>query len=266
MTIRKMTPPSAIVFDFDGTISTLRAGWEQVMAPYMKECIAGGAALSAAEEQALMRDIEQYIDESTGVQTIYQMRWLAGAVQARGWNPVVLDEWEYKRGYNERLLARVNERVRMLEEGRSQPEDYLIQGASALLASLAEQGIELYVASGTDHPDVVREAKALGVAGYFKRIAGAPVSVAACSKERVLGDLLETSGVLAERIAVIGDGKVEIALAKERGCLALGLASDEERRQGLNPVKAARLDQAGADWIAGDFLDAAEWARRLGVA
>ena len=30
------------VFDFDGTLSTLRCGWEEVMGPLMVEYISGG--------------------------------------------------------------------------------------------------------------------------------------------------------------------------------------------------------------------------------
>ncbi|MBO5126955.1 MAG: HAD family hydrolase, partial [Clostridia bacterium] len=59
----------AAVFDFDGTLSKLRAGWETVMGPLMCECIPG----DTEEVRAL---VEKYIDESTGIQTIFQMRWL----------------------------------------------------------------------------------------------------------------------------------------------------------------------------------------------
>jgi len=67
----------AAVFDFDGTLSRLRAGWEEVMVPLMCELIPG----EEAEVQALVRD---YIDQSTGIQTIHQMRWLVEEVARRG--------------------------------------------------------------------------------------------------------------------------------------------------------------------------------------
>src|SRR3546814_1496076 len=67
----------AVVFDFDGTLSTLRAGWEEVMTPFMKAEMTGGRPLSAEEETKLDEAIASYIDQSTGIQTIYQMQWLA---------------------------------------------------------------------------------------------------------------------------------------------------------------------------------------------
>lgn len=256
---------TAVLFDFDGTLSTLRAGWEEVMAPFMKEAIVGAAVLPEAEETALSKRIDDYIDESTGIQTIFQMRWVADTVRSKGWNPLVLDAWSYKAEYNRRLLLRVKERVDRLERGEAEADRYLMKGAVAFLERLRAHGIELYVASGTDHPDVVREAEVLGVAGYFKQIAGAPVGQAECPKEKVLADLIEGSGLSGRRLAVIGDGKVEIGLAKRHGALAIGLASDERAREGIDERKRIRLEQAGADRIMGDFRELESWLELLGL-
>jgi len=260
-----MAALKAVLFDFDGTLSTLRAGWEEVMAPFMKEAIVGTARLSDADEKALEQEIIDYIDESTGIQTVFQMRWLAENVRRKGWNPAVLDEWAYKAEYNRRLLLRVKEKVDLLDEGKLRAEDYLMKGSVAFLTLLHDRGIEMYVASGTDHPDVVREAEVLGVARYFKRIVGAPLGKAECSKEKVLTDLMENSGLSGRQLAVIGDGKVEIGLAKQRDSLAIGLASDERAREGIDAQKRARLEKAGADWIAGDFLQTEQWLDVLGL-
>lgn len=261
----KKSKIKAVLFDFDGTLSTLRAGWEEIMAPLMLEIIAGPHTLSENERESLEAEIADYIDQSTGIQTVYQMMWLAEKTREKGWNPVVLDEWGYKAEYNDRLLRRVNDRLDKLERGELNADDYLMKGSISFLNALKEAGIGLYIASGTDHPDVLREAKALGVHGYFKEIVGAPVGRAECSKEKVMRDLLEQKGLTGAQLAVIGDGKVEISLAKEFGGTALGIASDEAAREGMNPVKEKRLFFAGADWIAGDFLNRAVWLERLGV-
>ncbi|MCU6712744.1 HAD hydrolase-like protein [Paenibacillus sp. J5C_2022] len=254
---------TSVLFDFDGTLSTLRSGWEEVMAPFMKECIRGAAQLEPEEDAALDREIEDYINESAGIQTVYQMRWLSETVRRKGWNGKVLDEWSYKAEYNRRLLERVEKRLNLIEKGAERRENYLMKGALPFLKALQERGVAMLIASGTDHPDVLREAEALGVAGFFRTIAGAPVGKAECSKEKVLAELMDNSGLSARQLAVIGDGKVEIGLARQRGALALGLASDERRREGVNPVKLTRLQAAGADWIAGDFQNMEEWLGRL---
>ena len=241
---------TAALFDFDGTISTLRCGWEKVMAPMMVEYIMACGKDNEADVQAL---VDAWIDESTGIQTIFQMKWLTGQVAERGGN--ALDPWDYKAEYNRRLMLDIDIKKQQLSEGSVSPEEYLMAGSVEFLKALKENGVSIYVASGTDHPDVVTEAKALGVYSLFDEIAGAPLHEENCSKEAVLKRLISDHGLTGSQVAVIGDGKVEIMLGRDAGAFAIGLASDENARQGINPVKRERLVKAGADIITGDFLD-----------
>ena len=257
------TPVRAVLMDFDGTVSTLRYGWETVMKPLMLEMISGGSGWDAELE----KEVDAYIDESTGIQTILQMKWLAETVRARGMNPTASDDpWWYKAEYNRRLMARVEKRLQDLESGRAPRDEYLMAGSEAFLAALKARGVRLYVASGTDDPDVKHEAAALGVAGYFDEIAGAPLGSENCSKEKVIAQLMRDEGLSGVDFAVIGDGKVEIRLGREAGARTIGLASDEAHRRGLNPVKRERLIRAGADVICGDFLDLEALLGFLGLA
>ena len=246
------TPVHAVLFDFDGTISTLRCGWENVMKPLMLEMISGGKGWDAALE----REVDDYINESTGIQTIHQMKWLAETVHARGNNPSApTDPWWYKGEYNRRLMENIRSRIDAVTSGRAPRETYMMQGSEAFLQALCDRGIKLYVASGTDHPDVLNEVAALGLTKYFTQIAGAPLTSENCSKEKVIAQLMETEGLSGADFAVIGDGKVEIRLGHEVGARTIGLASDEIALHGINPVKRNRLIPAGADIITGDFTD-----------
>ena len=65
--------------------------------------------------------------------------------------------------------------------------------------------------------------------------------------------LIEENGESGDNLLVIGDGKVEIALGAQHNAFTLGVATDEENRCGINPVKRKRLKNAGADAIIGDF-------------
>ena len=63
---------------------------------------------------------------------------------------------------------------------------------------------------------------------------------------------------LARQINRHGEcGPMEIRYTRERGSPALGIAADEEQRQGRNPCKRQRLLDAGADLIVTDFLPTA---------
>ncbi|NLB41634.1 MAG: HAD family hydrolase, partial [Clostridiales bacterium] len=230
----------AVIFDFDGTISTLRQGWEEIMEPLMIEMITGGEL----PDDQLTREVKEYIDESTGIQTIFQMQWLEKEVRRRGYNPQVHDAWWYKDEYNRRLLDMVKTRAEKLEQGQKSPEEFMIKGSNDFHEGLHNMGLKLYVASGTDHEDVVREVTALGLYDYFEQISGAPERKVDCSKEAVIRHLIGTMGFTGEEILVIGDGKVEIALGVEAGALTLGVATDEVKREGLNPAKRERLIKA----------------------
>lgn len=237
------------VFDFDGTFSTLRCGWEQVMGPMMLEYISGGQEYGPE----LVEKVDNYINESTGIQTVYQMQWLAEQVEEAGYGTTERDAWWYKDEYSRRLMQQVGERVQRLQKGEDKPEQYLIAGAVDFLRMLKEQGVEVYLASGTDHKNVVQEATLLGVAEDFAGVQGAPERQAACSKEAVLKMILEEKQVRGEELLLVGDGKVEIALGAECGAYTLGTATNEEELCGVNPVKRERLIAAGADVIVGDF-------------
>ena len=243
---------AAVLFDFDGTLSTLRRGWEGVMRPLMLEMIAG----NLEPDGALIREVDEYIDQSTGIQTIHQMKWLSDMVHAhRPGLGVPTDPWWYKAEYNRRLMKPVQARIDEIASGKKTPDEFLVKGSRAFLEELARRGVPVYVASGTDHADVAREAGVLGVMKYFAVVAGAPEGREDCSKEAVLRQLVTEKALSGGELAVIGDGKVEIRLGRSLGAKALGLASDEAAREGINRAKRTRLIAAGAHAITGDFLD-----------
>ncbi|MBQ4157500.1 MAG: HAD hydrolase-like protein, partial [Clostridia bacterium] len=233
---------------FDGTISSLRSGWESVMEPLMCEMIPG-------DRDEVQRLVKNYIDESTGIQTILQMRFLHDEVKRRKGN--ALDPWEYKREYNKRLMEQVQKRRDAVESGKEDRKKYIVNGAEEFLSALKKRGVKLFAASGTDDKDVKAEAKILGLCGYFDEIAGAPDGSDACAKENILRRLV-TPG---RNLLVVGDGKVEIALGREAGALTLGIASWDEAgctKTEENPVKVRRLRTAGAHAAAADFSNGEE--------
>ena len=241
------------LFDFDGTISLIRAGWQEVMAPLMVEVLRDtpkGGELGEEELEGLVRE---YIAESTGIQTIHQMAWLAERVREFGGVP--RDPREYKRIYNERLLAHIAGRLSALREGRASPEEFTLPGARGFLEGLCARGVKCYLASGTDEVYVREEAELLGVAGYFATIYGAQEDWKKFSKRLVIERIIAEHGLRGEEFAAFGDGFVEIREAKAVGVIAVGVASDEENPGATNPWKRERLIRAGADLVVPDFRD-----------
>jgi rfaE bifunctional protein kinase chain/domain len=246
------------IFDHDGTISTLRQGWEAIMEPVMVRAILGPRYADADEGlyRKVVAIVREYIDKSTGIQTILQMEALVGLVRQFGCVPEdeILDKFGYKQIYNDALLELVRSRLAKFERGELGVDDYMMKGALAFLRVLSRKGIKLYLASGTDREDVMAEATALGYADLFEgRIYGSVGDVAKYSKRMVIDQILTENKLTGAQLACFGDGPVELRETKKRGGITVGIASDEVRRHGLNREKRARLVRAGADLIVPDF-------------
>jgi rfaE bifunctional protein kinase chain/domain len=246
------------VFDHDGTVSTLRQGWEQVMAPVMVRAILGDKYKTADERlyDQVRNRVLDYIDKSTGIQTIVQMEALVEMVREFGLVPTdrIRDKFGYKEIYNDALMELVNKRIEKFKRGELDIYDYAIKGALEFLKALREKGIRLYLASGTDCGDVVAESKALGYAEIFDGgIYGSVGDVAKYSKKMVIEKIMTENNLQGPELAVFGDGPVEIRECRKREGIAIGIATDEIRRHGLNLEKRARLVKAGAHIIVPDF-------------
>jgi rfaE bifunctional protein kinase chain/domain len=246
------------IFDHDGTISTLRQGWEKVMEPMMIRAILG-PRFETADEALYHRVVDRtrgFIDATTGIQTLKQMEGLIELVREFGCvaPDAVLDIHGYKALYNEALLAMVHKRAAKLRRGELAVEDFLIKNADRLLKHLHGRGVKLYLASGTDVDDVVAEAEAMGYADLFEgRIFGAVGDVKVEAKRMVLDRIIREHNLHGTEFVTFGDGPVEIRETHKRGGIAVGVASDEVRRYGLDFVKRARLIRAGADLIVPDY-------------
>lgn len=250
------------VFDWDGTVSTLRQGWEEVMAPMMSRAVLGERHDVADAETygRVRRRVLDFIDKTTGIQTIVQMELLVELVREFGFVPRedILDRHGYKKIYNAALLEMVRGRLRKMERGELDRDDFVVKGAPEFLRRLKEAGVRLYLASGTDREDVIAEARALGCAEFFEeRIYGSVGDVRRYSKKLVLERIMRENELQGPELAVFGDGPVEIRECGKRGGVAVGTASDEVRRYGLSSAKRKRLIEAGADFIVPDFTQGA---------
>jgi phosphoglycolate phosphatase len=237
------------LFDFDGTLSLIREGWQGVMIPMMVEILLD---LNTGEsEPALTAIVTEFVDRLTGKQTIYQMIELAQQIAQRGGQP---DEpLAYKHEYLDRLWQRIAHRVQGLKAGDLLAKDLAVPGAFDVLHNLRQRGITCYLASGTDQPYVLDEAAALGLTNYFAGIYGALDEYKRFSKAQVIADMFAQHGLSGEELVAFGDGFVEIEETKRVGGIAVGVATDEATRQGVDPWKRERLIAAGADIIIPDF-------------
>jgi len=246
------------IFDHDGTISTLREGWEEIMEPMMQHAILGekyDSADAALFQRATTR-VKDFIDRTTGIQTIAQMHGLVELVEEFGCVPEgrILDAAAYKQIFNNDLKALVSCRLGKLTSGQLSIDDFTIKGSVPFLQALANAGVKLHLASGTDDADVKEEAARLGYASLFTGgIHGSVGDVTRDAKKIVLERIMAEIGGVSGQLVTFGDGPVEMReTVKHRGYTA-GVASDEVRRFGMNYKKRARLIRSGAMAVIPDF-------------
>lgn len=244
------------LFDFDGTLSLIREGWQQIMIPYFCDLLKDTPNGENEDINKITECVTDFVDRLTGKQTIFQCIQIAAEIKKRGAipeNPLV-----YKTEYLRRLHEKIKDRKAGLKSGYIQREELLVGGSVKFLEKLKESGISLYLASGTDHDAVFEEAKLLGIDKYFgDNIYGALDEHAMdCTKELVIKQILNENKITGEDLVSFGDGYVEIELIANIGGYSIAVATDEKRKKGIDEWKRDRLIQAGASAVIPDFTEA----------
>lgn len=239
------------LFDFDGTLSLIREGWQAIMIPMMVEILGQTPNHEAPEQVELV--VREFVTRLTGKQTIYQMIQLSEEIQARGGTPQ--NPLAYKQIYNQRLNQHIKDRIQGLKSGRMTPEEMTVPGTFEWLNILRQHEVACYLASGTDEQYVLEEVDLLGLTPYFAGIYGALDNYKDFSKKMVVDRIIKDHHLQGSNFAAFGDGYVEIEDAKSVDGITVGLATDESRRCGVDAWKRSRLIAAGADLIIPDFRE-----------
>jgi phosphoglycolate phosphatase-like HAD superfamily hydrolase len=253
---RKATRARAAVFDFDGTLVLIRAGWMPVMLDMMMETLA-----PLGPDASILRvEAEEYVARFTGRDTLIQMEAFAEHIQSLGGTP--LAALEYKREFARRIRGVSEKRLDAVRTGALVSDGVMVPGARALLEELRSAGVRTFLASGTAHEVVVQEAELLGIADYFEAIHGSAPGM--LSKRDLLARLLD-DGLLPDEVITFGDGRVEIEAARAIDGIAVGVATDEPECVEVDPKKRGWLRDAGADFIIPNYLETGLLATVAGI-
>lgn len=242
-----------VLFDFDGTLSLIREGWQGVMIPMMVDFLLETGTGESKEQ--LTEIVKEFVTRLTGKQTIYQMIELKEEIEKR--SGTAKDPLEYKHIYLTLLWERIEDRVKGLKEGTLDQVDHVVPGAYELIKALAKHNVTMYLASGTDLPYVQDECATLNLSGYFgDKIYGALDDYKNFSKKMIIQKIFKDNNLSGTELLTFGDGYVEIEDTKNAGGTAVGVASDEAKRIGIDEWKRSRLIQAGADLIVPHYQEA----------
>ncbi len=238
------------IFDWDGTLSYMRDGWQDFMVPMMVEVLEECPRAEARE--TLERLVIDFVDHLTGKQTIYQMIRLAEEVERRGGTP--RPPIEYKDEYYRRLNEHILERYDRIRAGERAADEFLVDGARRFLELARARDIRCYLASGTDVEYIAEEARLVGLEQEFDGgIHGALPNYEDFSKAKVIRDIITANDLHGPELMVVGDGYVEIENGRDVGAVRLGLVTEERNRYHMNENKRERLVRAGAQLIASDL-------------
>jgi len=247
-------PRPVAFFDFDGTLSRIRSGWQTVMADHMLEVLLG-TAVAAAAHPALSERVADAIEGLSGRPTILQMEWLVAEVEQRGGR--ALPAADYKEQFADHIGERVEARVQALQLGSAQPADLLVPGAAEFLALLRQRDVQCYIGSGSDEAAVRAEAQALGIAGAFAGIYGAWPDNLLRDKHALVAQVLAESGCSGAQLFGFGDGAIDMQAVCAAGGFAIGVAFNELAGAGPDAGKRERLLAAGAHLVVTDYTAAA---------
>ncbi|HTH49696.1 MAG TPA: HAD family hydrolase [Candidatus Limnocylindria bacterium] len=243
-----------VVFDWDGTLSLIRAGWGEVM---LAQWLALIPPLPGESVEQLRHLAHDDIWRLNGKPSIHQAAQLAQRIGERGGRP--LSAVEHENDYQRRLGEVVGERLNAVRSGTATADAWLVTDARRAIETLAGRGLMLHVVSGTQRRFVAEEADALGVAQHFGGRIHGPTSEqdTAYSKRGVLDAILRDYGIAGGQLLAFGDGHVEIEQTKMVGGLAVAVATDErEFHSGrIDAAKRDRLMGVGADVCIADFRE-----------
>ncbi|MBE5817194.1 MAG: HAD family hydrolase [Clostridiales bacterium] len=241
------------LFDFDGTLSLIRQGWQEIMTPYFTEVLMNTPKGKEESYEELSAIAREFIDRLTGKQTIFQCIELDEQVVKRGGEHV--DPMVYKNEYLRRLMERIADRRNGLANNTINPTELLVKGSEDFLQALIDEGFTIYLASGTDEPQVKEEAHLLGVDRFFgENIYGARDEHATeCTKEIVIRRIIKENNIDPAELISFGDGYVELELVRNIDGFAVAVATNEERHTGIDEWKRKRLTAADACAVIPDF-------------
>jgi phosphoglycolate phosphatase len=238
------------MIDFDGTVSLLREGWDQVMIPMMvRELLTLPG--TTEPEGPLRQRVTDFVLKLNGQPTIVQMQALCKEVELRGGTPLKAED--YKARYLGLLMNQVKDRKAAIAS-TGKADTWTVPGTRQLLDGLQKRKIPMLLASGTDLQDLRTEAELLQVARYFgEGIEGPESDASSFTKADACDRMLTRHQLPGSALLNIGDGYVETKVAKERGGIAVGIAYDHDHPGEFNSWRREQLHRAGVDLILPDL-------------
>ena len=251
------------LFDWDGTLSFIRAGWGEVMLKQWMEFL---PALPSETEQTRTDLAHNEIWALNGRPSIHQMQRLADWIQERGGSPRTPEA--FQADFQARLGRMIQERTDSIRSGLHSADHFMVLGGRQFLTRLRGAGVALHIISGTPRPFVSEEVDILGLRDFFAERIHGPLSLTdtAFHKRTAIRSIIQEYRLnQITQVIAFGDGVTEIVETVAAGGRAIAVAADEEvwHSGRLDTSKEIRLMAAGAEFSVSDYTAMETWIPRL---
>jgi phosphoglycolate phosphatase-like HAD superfamily hydrolase len=237
-----------VVLDYDGTLTTLRRGWDKILSTYAREAINPGSAEVVPELEKSILYLTEHAGGTTPKQLMSRLVSLIEEFQFIPQEKIGSIDF-YAREFSVIFQAAIDKRI---ENFHAEGESYVINGVRPLLEFLSGNKILNYVVTGSSKPAVSLELEKLEMMHHFIDVYGASLETIGNLKEDAIKEIMERHSLKASEILVIGDGSTEIRAAETFGLPSVGIASDEHTG-GMCQGKRESLIKLGADVIIADY-------------
>lgn len=133
-------------------------------------------------------------------------------------------------------------------------ENELYEGVPAMLASLSDASLRLFVATSKAEVFAAKIIEHFGLASFFKGVYGAALDGRFDNKADLLRHLLEAESLVASETIMVGDREHDVMAARQNNLLSLGVTYGYGSREELQAAGAALLCDSPVDVAASLLL------------
>lgn len=236
-----------VVLDYDGTLTTLRKGWDVILTDYANSKINPYNKPCEGLDQAILH-LTDHAGGTTPKQLMARLVKIMRQKQLVPQDEIQSIEY-YAREYAEHFQKMINERV---ENFASASESYVIDAVRPMLDFISAKETVNYIVTGSCETAVTNELSKLEMLNYFSGVYGATIEMEGNLKMNAIREIMYKHSVKPCEILIIGDGSTEMKAARDMELPAIGIASDEHEG-GLCQKKRKLLKDLGAHAIIADY-------------
>ncbi len=252
----KVSEIKCIVLDYDGTLTTLRKGWDLILTDYAREKInPNGLPCDGLDEE--IRHLCAHAGGTTPKQLVSRLMAIMDKMNLIEKSEIKSVEF-YAKDYADHFQEKIDDRVRRFA---TESESYVIKAVRPMLDFISSKNTMNYIVTGSCETAVKEELQKLDMIHHFERVYGASLEMDGNLKLDAMKEIMDRHQLTPCQILIVGDGSTETRAAAELQLPAIGIASDEHTG-GFCSKKREMLADLGAHAIIADYTGFAnvwEW-------